>query len=119
MKEKQQQQLNIARKYGTPTYVYDLDRIKAQYQYLKDALPWPALDICYAMKANYNPDILKTLGSIGGLIDAVSLGDLYLALQCGFDISKIIYFESYVKERELPAVTKPGVLVHMDLVSWL
>ncbi len=119
MKEKQQQQLNIASKYGTPTYVYDMDQIKARYQYLKDAFPWPALNICYAMKANYNPDILKTLGSIGAYIDAVSPGDLYLALQCGFDISRIIYTANNMKESEVTAVMKTGVLVNIDSLSRL
>ncbi|MCF6246733.1 MAG: diaminopimelate decarboxylase [Desulfobacula sp.] len=119
MKEKKEKLLEIASKYGTPTYVYDLDRIKTQYQYLKDAFNWPKLAICYAMKANYNPDILKTLGSIGAYIDAVSPGDLYLALQCGFDISKVIYTANNMKETEVEAVMKTGVLMNIDSLSRL
>ncbi|NOX33388.1 MAG: diaminopimelate decarboxylase [Deltaproteobacteria bacterium] len=119
MKEKKQLLQHIASHYGTPTYVYDLDRIKIQLQYLKDAFDWPMLDICYAMKANYNPDVLKALRAAGAHIDAVSPGDLCMALQCGFDVSKIIYTANNMKNAEVEEVMKTGVLMNIDSLSRL
>ena len=109
----------IAEKFGTPTYVYDLDRIKDQYHSLQEAFPWPALKIFYAMKANYNPSILTTLKNLGAGIDAVSPGDLYMALSCGFDPSDIIYTANNMKETEMDEVMAAGVLMNIDSLSRL
>nr|NJM02179.1 diaminopimelate decarboxylase [Desulfobacula sp.] len=109
----------IAEAYGTPTYVYDLDRIRERYQYFKDAFPWPHLKVYYAMKANYNPDVLRLLQSLGACIDAVSPGDLYLAAACGFDISRIIYTANNMKDAEVDEVMKTGVLMNIGSLSRL
>lgn len=109
----------IAKKFGTPTYVYDLDRIKDQYRRLQDAFPWPALKIFYAMKANYNSCVLTTLKDLGAGIDAVSPGDLYMALSCGFEPSKIIYTANNMKETEMDEVMETGVLMNIDSLSRL
>ena len=109
----------IVATYGTPTYVYDLDRIRSQFQYLKDALPWPRLTICYAMKANYNIHVLKCLEKIGAGIDAVSPGDLLMALECGFDLSRIIYTANNMTDEEADTVAGTGVLMNIDSLSRL
>ena len=109
----------IAEIHGTPTYVYDLDRIKERYQYFQDAFPWPGLTICYAMKANYNPTVLRTLHSLGAFIDAVSPGDLYMAMACGFDVSRIIYTANNMKDSEVHEVMKTGALMNIGSLSRL
>lgn len=111
--------LSIAQTFGTPTYVYDLKKIKHQFDYLRNVINWPQLDICYAMKANFNPDILNFLNSIGAHIDAVSPGDLQMAMQCGFDVSKIIYTANNMKESEVDEVAQTGVLFNIDALSRL
>ncbi|MBA3010097.1 MAG: diaminopimelate decarboxylase [Proteobacteria bacterium] len=110
---------NIARKYGTPTYVYDLDRIKHQYQLFCEAFPWPTLRVCYAMKANYNHSILTTLKNLGAGIDAVSPGDLHMALSCGFNPSDIIYTANNITDAEMDEVMAEGVLMNIDSLSRL
>jgi diaminopimelate decarboxylase len=109
----------IAEKYGTPTYVYHLDIIRERYAYLKEALSWPGLTICYAMKANYNIDILKTMEALGSFIDAVSPGDVLLALECGFDSSRIIYTANNMKDAEVDKIMGMGVLMNIDSLSRL
>lgn len=109
----------IAEAFGTPTYVYDLDQIKEKYYYFRSAFPWPLLNVCYAMKANYNPDILKTIHALGGFIDAVSPGDVYLAMKCGFDASQIIYTANNIKDAEVDEVMKTRVLMNIDSLSRL
>ncbi|OGR10912.1 MAG: diaminopimelate decarboxylase [Desulfobacula sp. GWF2_41_7] len=109
----------IAETHGTPTYVYDIDRIKERYQYFQAAFPWPGLTICYAMKANYNPNILRTLRSLGAFIDAVSPGDLYMAMACGFKASRIIYTANNMKDCEVDEIMKTGVLMNIGSLSRL
>lgn len=109
----------IAQDFGTPAYVYDLDRVKQQYTVFRQAFDRPRLKVCYAMKANYNPDILKTLLSMGAGIDAVSPGDLYLALACGFKAADIIYTANNITDPEMVAVMETGVIMNIDSLSRL
>ncbi|MBU1342111.1 MAG: diaminopimelate decarboxylase [Proteobacteria bacterium] len=119
MKLENQLLKKIAETYGTPTYVYNLDLIKSKYNYFKAAFPWPDLRICYAMKANYNTAILNTMKSLGAFIDAVSPGDLSLALKCGFKPSQIIYTANNMKDAEVDVVMKTGVLMNIGSLSRL
>ena len=109
----------VAKAFGTPTYVYDLNRIRSQFEYFKKAFPWPKLEICYAMKANYNFHILDHLKQMGAGIDAVSPGDLLMATDCGFDLSNIIYTANNMKDSEIDQVVKTGVLMNIDSLSRL
>lgn len=109
----------IAKTYGTPTYVYDLDRIRNQYNILKNAFSWPRLSLFYAMKANYTVHILQFLKNLGAGIDAVSPGDLFLALECGFDLYKIIYTANNMKDEEIKMVADTSVLMNIDSLSRL
>ncbi|WDP92109.1 MAG: diaminopimelate decarboxylase [Desulfobacter sp.] len=109
----------IAHKFGTPTYVYDLDDIKARYLEFKDAFSHPGLKICYAMKANYNRDVLNTLKNMGAGIDAVSPGDLAMALSCGFSPKDIIYTANNITDEEMHQVAASGVLMNIGSLSRL
>ena len=109
----------IAAFYGTPTYVYNLDRIKSQFSYFKEAFDWPGLTICYAMKANYNTAILKTMKALGSFIDAVSPGDIHMARKCGFDADQILYTANNMKDAEVDQVMETGVLMNIDSLSRL
>ncbi len=69
----------IAREYGTPTYVYDAETIRARVARLK------GFDtIRYAQKACSNLHILKLLKAEGVVVDAVSGGEIDRALVAGF-----------------------------------
>ena len=66
----------LARKYGTPLYVYSLKKVATNYRYLRQAFePAPTgieVKIAYALKANSHPGLLKMLIKEGAAIDAVS-----------------------------------------------
>ena len=76
--------------FETPFYLYDLDLIAKQYKSLYQYIPWPALKIHYAMKANYNKDILLRLREANACLDAVSPAEVLLALSLGFKAESII-----------------------------
>jgi diaminopimelate decarboxylase len=71
---------DLAAKFGTPCYVYDLDTIEQRVDDLR------AFDtIRYAQKALSNLAILDRLRRMGVVVDAVSAGEIGRALRAGFD----------------------------------
>lgn len=80
----------LAAAHGTPLYVYSqatiLDKAQAYLTQANDSTL-----ICYAVKANGNPTILRLLAQAGLGADVTSGGELFLALHAGFAPEKIIY----------------------------
>ncbi len=109
----------LAARFGTPLYVYNGDLIISRYHELFSHIKWKKLKIFYAMKANYNPDVLKLLHDAGSGIDAVSPGDVDLALKVGFPAEKIIYTANNITDEEMHFVKKKGVLFNIESISRL
>lgn len=85
-----QKLFSLAKKYGSPLYVYDLDAMAKQVRGLSQAFDGK-IDIHYAMKANSHPDVLKKIRKAGGQLDVVALGEILRATECGFKPREIIY----------------------------
>lgn len=111
--------LKLAGEYGTPLYVYDGDEIVRHYQALYDYIDYKNLQICYAMKANYNPAVIKALSAAGCGIDAVSPGEVFLALKLGVPAEKIIYTANNMTDEEVALVRETGVLMNIGSISRL
>jgi len=109
----------VAREFGTPTYIYDLDRIRDQYRAFASAFSRAKLKIRYAMKANYNRDVLTCLKELGSGIDAVSPGDLVMARSCGFETRDIIYTANNITDAEMHEIAASGVLMNIGSLSRL
>ena len=60
----------IAREHGTPVLVVDHDQIRENYRRFKEHLP--RVQAYYAVKANPDPDIVKTIYELGGSFDVAS-----------------------------------------------
>ena len=74
--------LDIAEKFGTPTYVYDASKIKSQYQRLINSFKKVKnLRINYAVKALSNISILKYINHLGAGIDTVSIQEVMIGLR--------------------------------------
>ncbi len=69
---------SLAREYGTPLYVLDLDRVKENARRLESA--FPDAEILYAVKANALSDVLETLHEEGVGLECASAGELRRAL---------------------------------------
>ncbi len=81
---------SLARKHGTPLYVYSQQRILDKLTTLQDAFSMP-LHVHFAMKANNFPPVLKLLSKNKTGVDVVSAGEINRALECGFKPQKIIF----------------------------
>ncbi len=81
----------IAIKYKTPTYCYSISQIEFNYSLLKKSFKKIKPLICYAMKANYNSQIIQILSKLGSGVDVVSAGELQKSLSNGVDPSKVVF----------------------------
>jgi diaminopimelate decarboxylase len=102
----------LARRFGTPLYVYDLDRVADSYRDLRDSLP-KEFGIFYSLKANPHPDIAGALREIGGAsgcrAEVSSAGELAVALEAGFAPGECLYTGPGKTEDELRNAILRGV----------
>lgn len=82
---------DIAATAGTPCYVYDGAAIRTAYATLDDAFDGYPHAIHYALKANSALAIVRLLHSLGSHADANSLGEVDVALRCGFRPDQIVF----------------------------
>lgn len=103
--------LKIAKKFGTPCYVYSKKEIIKYFNYYKYQLSLinhPTL-ICYALKANSNLAIINILSKLGSGFDIVSIGELEKVLIAGGDPKKIVYSGVAKKKQEIKRALKLGI----------
>lgn len=112
--------LSIAHTYGSPVYVYDANKISAQYERLTKAFAAvPSLRINYAMKALSNVSVLKLMRKLGAGLDTVSIQEVKLGLHAGFAPEQIIFTPNGVSMEEIEEASSLGVQLNIDNLSIL
>ena len=81
----------IAKAVGTPFYCYSTATLERHYRVFSEAFASVDSMVCYAMKANSNQAVLKTLGRLGAGVDVVSEGELRRALAAGIPANRILF----------------------------
>ncbi|MEM0899467.1 MAG: diaminopimelate decarboxylase [Pseudomonadota bacterium] len=81
----------IACEVGTPFYCYSVTAFEEQFKQFSNAFSDTDSLVCYAMKANSNQAVLKTLAALGSGADVVSLGELKRAIAAGIPASRIVF----------------------------
>lgn len=81
----------IAKKFGTPCYVYSRSALTETYHEFKRAFSNDDYLICYAVKANSNLAILNLLARLGSGFDIVSGGELQRVIKAGGDPHKTVF----------------------------
>jgi len=108
----------LAEKHGTPLYVYSREQIQANFRLLTKMLrdnTFLESYICYAMKANSHPQILKILKAEGARIDAVSPGEVAMARNAGFPASKIMFTGTSLSREDFQKIfCHSGVIINID-----
>jgi diaminopimelate decarboxylase len=101
----------LAQEQGTPLYLYDEATIRAQCRAFRLAfvVRWPESAIAYAGKAYLSPALCRVLLDEGLELDAVSSGELGIALRAGFAPERIHLHGNFKPERELAAALDAGV----------
>ncbi len=115
-------ELNLAKqiidKYGTPIYVTDTQTIKDKSSLIKNAFSNLNMKIFYAIKANFNPHIVKIIKNSGIYgIDAVSVNEIILALELGYTSEQIIFTPSNPSDDDMLQVGKLNILQNLGSIS--
>jgi diaminopimelate decarboxylase len=110
---------SIAEKFGTPLYVYHLEKITEQYYKLEDAFKGHPTRFFYACKALTNINVLKHLLSLGASLDCVSINEVLLGLKAGFKPENILFTPNCVDFSEIVDAKELGVNINIDNISIL
>lgn len=100
----------VAREVGTPAFVYSHAAIVAAYDALDRALAARPHLICYALKANGNLAVVRTLAARGAGADITSGGELYRALAAGIPASRIVYAGVGKRDDEIAMALEAGIM---------
>ena len=82
---------DLARRFGTPLYVYSRAAMRSAAQAYQRALQGRPHLVCYAMKANSNLAVLQTFAEAGCGFDIVSGGELARVQAAGGDVSRVVF----------------------------
>lgn len=107
----------LAQQFGTPLYVYDAAVIRRQVTGIREAFNGLPFRPFYAMKANGNLAILRLVHEHGFGCDAVSPGEIHLALRAGFAADEIWFTCSNVSDDDLRAIPDPRIVVNVNSMS--
>ena len=102
--------VELADAVGTPFYCYSTATLERHYRVFSEAFAGEKALICYAMKANSNQSVLRTLAKLGAGADVVSGGELKRALAAGIPPERIVFSGVGKIEAELRAALATDIL---------
>jgi diaminopimelate decarboxylase len=102
--------VTVADTVGTPFYCYSTATLERHYKVFAQAFADVDALVCYAMKANSNQAVIKTLAKLGAGADVVSEGELKRALAAGIPADKIMFSGLGKTARELALAVDQGIL---------
>lgn len=113
-----------AKGFGTPLYIYNLERVSENYRRVKTALTKFSenrieIKVYYAMKANGAFEILEKLLQEDAYIDASAIGEVKRALEVGYPPERIIFTGTNFGLEGFEYLAKSGVLINVDSFSQL
>jgi len=100
---------SLARKFGTPLYVYSQHTLEDHFQKLDIALAPLDHLVCFAMKANSNLSVMRTLANLGSGFDVVSAGELQRVIAAGGDPAKCVFAGVAKSEAEIEFALRQGI----------
>ena len=100
----------VAEAVGTPFYCYSTATLERHYRVFTEAFAGTEHLVCYAMKANSNQSVLRTLAKLGAGADVVSGGELKRALAAGIPANKILFSGVGKTAAELHAALDADIL---------
>jgi diaminopimelate decarboxylase len=101
----------LARKHGTPLYVYSAAAFVGQLRALQGAFAEVDPLVCYSVKANSNLGVLRLLAGHGSGFDVVSGGELFRVREAGGDPGKAVFAGVGKTDEEIRDGIEAGVLM--------
>lgn len=99
----------LARKFGTPLYVYSQKTLTDHFQKLDRAMGGVEHLICFATKSNSNLSVLRTLARLGSGFDIVSGGELQRVIAAGGEPRKCVFAGVGKSEAEIKFALQQGI----------
>ena len=99
----------LAKKFGTPLYVYSQRTLTDHFQKLDQALAPLDHLVCFAMKSNSNLAVLRTIANLGGGFDIVSGGELQRVIAAGGDARQCVFAGVAKTEVEIEFALRKGI----------
>ena len=111
----------IAEKYGTPTYVYDEEKIRKNFRKVDAAFKkyYPDFKMFYAVKSCNNPAIVNILRQEGAGVDAASVNEIRLAKYVGLDGENVMFSGNFLSDDDIKQGLESGVIFNLDDISIL
>ena len=103
----------LADAFGTPLYVYEEEVIRRQCRGLREAFAAAQPELHYAVKANFNPAVLRILRDEGMGIDAVSPFEVRLCLELGFKPGQILFTGNNTGDGDFSYCLEQGVPINV------
>ena len=100
---------DIAKKYGTPCFVYSESSIISNFQEISNIFCNEKRSVYYSVKANSSLTILKLLSNLGAGFDIVSIGELNRVIKVGADPKKIVYSGVGKSESDIESSIQLGI----------
>ena len=111
----------LAQTYGTPTYVYEENRIRANFRRALSAFQkyYPNFRFFYAIKANNNLAVANILRQEGAGIDAASVNEILLAQKLGLGGDDVMFSGNFLSDEDIRQGLESGVIFNLDDISLL
>ncbi|MCP4179379.1 MAG: diaminopimelate decarboxylase [bacterium] len=111
----------LTEKYGTPTYVYNEQRIRDNFRRAFNAFKtyYSDFKFFYAVKACNNPAIVNILRQEGAGIDAASVNEIQLAKKIGLSGENVMFSGNFLSDEDIVKGLESGVIFNLDDISLL
>lgn len=113
--------ISLAEEFDTPLYFYDENQFTKNIITINNALSknFQKFHICYTIKANSNPSIIKKMKSVIPNLgaDCSSPGDLYAAQLGGISTTECIFTGNYESEDDLKTALNSGAHINLDDIT--
>ena len=100
---------SLVKKFGTPLYVYSQATLEDHFHKLDRAMKPVDHMVCFAVKANSNLSVLRTLANCGSGFDIVSTGELMRVIKAGGDPTKCVFAGAAKTEKEIEFALRQNV----------
>ena len=110
---------DLLRRFGSPLYVYDADRVRRSFLAFRSAFPYAPLDCHYAIVCNKNHHLVRALHALGAGVHANTPGDAHAALAAGVPAGRILYSGTNLDAADLDYLLARGIPLNLDSLDQL
>ncbi len=109
--------LDLIRKFRTPLYVYEEDKIRKNYELIQNSIPYSNKEIHYAVMCNSNREILRIIRELCDSVQINSLHEFDLVKEVGFTREQISFTSTGLDKESLEKLIQEGIQVNLDSVE--